>query len=56
MDSRRGIMQVLPRAVFFAWNCAMFRLRGGDVLGCGSGDERVDLRGVSGWELIAERE
>jgi hypothetical protein len=34
----------------------MFRLRGGDILGCGSGDERVDLRGVSGRDLVAERE
>ena len=47
---------MLPRAVFFAWNCAMFRLRGGDILGCGSGDECVDVRGVSGGDVVAERE
>jgi hypothetical protein len=34
----------------------MFRLRGGEILGCGIGDECVDLRGVSGRDLVAERE
>jgi len=34
----------------------MYRLRGGDILGYGSGDKCGDLRGVSGWDVVAERE